>query len=603
MNYFNQILHFIKSKKKQIIFALFALFCYIFDNNNSSNLLASAAPLIVAAGASTGSAIGGAAAGTAVTSAAGTAATSAASGTLSAASTAKTAGTATKIASSNTKEKTLNIKNNVQKNSVSQTTNNSNLKNTNPKQNNGVLGINSNSIVSEDESNILDDENKKKPKTKNNFVPSSFDDVDEEEEDVVMDSASKELVSNSGSKMLGCFLVTFFLPFFAVPLIMLSLINPSSSTLSQIDCSKQEGSNCIVEEESGGLLHKLKNLFKYGAYGSNNEVVLKKIEDTYDEIKAEYDFIISLPLLTSSLFSDAEYVKTDVVNNQIVITDEMLERTEYIRDMAELQMIPKFHIYYCAVSSYYNEYTGEYENDYKAQYQYTTEEEEAVEGIPEAECNASTANSTIKKITYYFNEDKYFERLEPSEELDLVYSDFIDADKLLVSKIRNQYNLYKYMNDIDDVAAYEEAPMELQYDNNVNLQSPLKGWISITSPFGMREGTYAGMHNGIDLVSSDKNIYSAGSGVVTRSNVEKEGGNVIEITHTDVNGVQYVTQYAHLSQRLVSLGDTVSANDVIGIMGDTGTMASGVHLHFSMWRKEPREFINPRKLFSSASNY
>jgi HJR/Mrr/RecB family endonuclease len=39
------------------------------------------------------------------------------------------------------------------------------------------------------------------------------------------------------------------------------------------------------------------------------------------------------------------------------------------------------------------------------------------------------------------------------------------------------------------------------YDTNINLSSPLKGWVYITSPFVMRDGLFAGMHKGIDLVA------------------------------------------------------------------------------------------------------
>lgn len=598
MNYFDKILHLIISKKKQIIFALFALICYIFDNN-SSNILASAAPLVVATAAGAGSA----------TTAGGVAATTGAAASAAGAATA-TSATGGTAAATNAVNSTSKIASSLPKSGMAKEASGSmndfakpnNLKNTNPKYNMGSMNPESSLPLSDSATDILSEKKGIKETAKNNFIPSSSKDMEEDfEEEVTMESASKELIPKSGMNVVGCILGSMFLFIISVPLVILLLINASSSTMSQVDCSMQEGSNCVEEEV--GLLHKLKNLFKYGSYGSNSEIVLKKIEDAYNDIKEEYDFIINLPLLTSSLFSDTEYIKTDVEEGNIVITDKMLERIEYVRDMAELQMISKFHIFYCSRTSYYNEETDSYESDYQSTYQYTTEDEDAVVDIPTAECNSSTANSLIKKVTYYFDEEKYFKRLEPSEELDLVYSDFEEADKMLVSKIRNQYHLYNYMNQIVDLSEYEEAPMELEFDTNVNLQSPLKGWMSITSPFGMREGEYAGMHDGIDLVASDKSIYAAGNGVVTRSNVEKEGGNVIEITHTDINGVQYVTQYAHLRERLVSLGDTVSANDVIGIMGDTGTMASGVHLHFTMWRKEPYELINPRKLFSEASNY
>jgi len=199
--------------------------------------------------------------------------------------------------------------------------------------------------------------------------------------------------------------------------------------------------------------------------------------------------------------------------------------------------------------------------------------------------------------------DTHLSKAEPLLFVNLKYLNSIKLDKLLVSKISNQYYIYQKIYNVDEELSYLDVPVQLLTDEKVIMQSPLKGWYAITSPFGYRDGEYEGMHAAIDLVSSDKNIYAAGKGVVTRSNVETAGGNVIEITHTDSTGREYVTQYAHLSSRHVNVGDVVNAGDVIGIMGDTGTMASGVHLHFAMWDKDTKDFYNPRKLFSGASNY
>ena len=102
----------------------------------------------------------------------------------------------------------------------------------------------------------------------------------------------------------------------------------------------------------------------------------------------------------------------------------------------------------------------------------------------------------------------------------------------------------------------------------------------------------------MDLVSNDKSIYAAGDGVVTRANTETLGGKVIEITHTTSDGKRYISQYGHLSQFLVSVGDRVKAGEIIGIMGDTGK-TSGVHLHFQMWNVDTKETYNPANVFNT----
>lgn len=622
MNCFiERTLKFIYSKRKQIVFALFAIICIILDKDNSTGLLRAAAPAVVAAAAAgsstaTGAAGASAAAGAASggTSAAGTASSAAA--TASNAEKGREAATKVKGSIDATQKadvKPNNFNNNVPRNTNPKTYKSETLSSTTVNKNDVISAPNGltdeTSRATQKASGKTDVENETKKSKKNSRLnPELNKDNDTEEEEVIMDNAAEEVTKDAGGMAVGCIFAVIFIIIFSVPLTILLIINADTSTLSQVNCSLLSGGNCVEEESDAGFFEKLKNLFVYGAYGSNSEVVLKEIEDSYTEIKEEYDFIISLPLLVSSLFSDSEYIKTEVEGGNIVITDKMMDRVQYIYDTALLQLIPKYNVYSChaeLVDEQYNiySYTPTYEYTLTPTYDEGDTTEAIAETIPTGVCDASTAGSIYKEVIYYFDLEKYFKRLKISEELDLVYADYVEADKLLVSKIQNQYILYMYINQIEDVATYADVPLQLEHDESVNLQTPLSGSYAITSQFGMRDGEYAGMHNGIDLVSNDKNIYSAGTGVVTRSNVETEGGNVIEITHTDSSGKQYVTQYAHLSSRLVNVGDTVSSGDVIGIMGDTGTMASGVHLHFSMWENEPYELLNPRKLFSEASNY
>ena len=169
--------------------------------------------------------------------------------------------------------------------------------------------------------------------------------------------------------------------------------------------------------------------------------------------------------------------------------------------------------------------------------------------------------------------------------------------------MQNQYKLYNAIRDREhnEVSA-GNVPSELLYDPSIMLDTPLKGSYSITSPYGTRTGLFAGNHNGIDVVASDKQIYAAGNGVVARTYKEKEGGNIIEIRHTTSDGTTYISQYAHLSQVLVSPGDTITTGSVIAIMGDTG-ITSGVHLHFALWNEQTKERFNPKNLFMDATNY
>ncbi len=117
----------------------------------------------------------------------------------------------------------------------------------------------------------------------------------------------------------------------------------------------------------------------------------------------------------------------------------------------------------------------------------------------------------------------------------------------------------------------------------------------ISSPYGYRWGT---LHDGMDIAGAGYGspIYASNNGIVVASSYKYDNGEYIVINHN--NG--YYTMYAHLAERYVSVGQEVSMGDTIGSMGRTGA-ATGVHLHFGLWKKFPyskgSSSLNPMSLF------
>ncbi|MDP4086710.1 MAG: M23 family metallopeptidase [Bacillota bacterium] len=123
---------------------------------------------------------------------------------------------------------------------------------------------------------------------------------------------------------------------------------------------------------------------------------------------------------------------------------------------------------------------------------------------------------------------------------------------------------------------------------------PADGVISDT--FGTRQGR----HKGIDIAGEiNSPIFAVDGGIVEKSYYSNSYGNVIFIKHPS----NYVTVYAHLSNRLVQEGQKVAKGYIIGKMGRTG-QATGVHLHFETheinWTYDKRYALNPVNLLGEA---
>lgn len=109
-----------------------------------------------------------------------------------------------------------------------------------------------------------------------------------------------------------------------------------------------------------------------------------------------------------------------------------------------------------------------------------------------------------------------------------------------------------------------------------------------TSPYGMRTHPITGvhkLHTGTDFSYGDGRAYAARSGTVAAVTYDGAYGNMVTLSHG--NGLQ--TRYAHLASPSVSVGESVSAGDVVGQIGSTG-YSTGAHLHFEVL--ENGEFVN-----------
>jgi len=100
-------------------------------------------------------------------------------------------------------------------------------------------------------------------------------------------------------------------------------------------------------------------------------------------------------------------------------------------------------------------------------------------------------------------------------------------------------------------------------------------------------------HFGVDLVAKEKSrIASVLDGTVIISHWTSETGYVIGVQHRS----DYISFYKHNSVLLKSVGDYVNAGDHIAIIGNSGELSSGPHLHFELWHKGTP--VNPENYIS-----
>lgn len=100
-------------------------------------------------------------------------------------------------------------------------------------------------------------------------------------------------------------------------------------------------------------------------------------------------------------------------------------------------------------------------------------------------------------------------------------------------------------------------------------------------------------HYGIDLVASPNEVVLAiADGTVVLSSWTLETGYTIAIQHNN----NYLSFYKHNSKLLKRQGERVRAGETIAIIGNSGELTTGPHLHFELWHNcnplDPSKYIN-----------
>lgn len=99
-------------------------------------------------------------------------------------------------------------------------------------------------------------------------------------------------------------------------------------------------------------------------------------------------------------------------------------------------------------------------------------------------------------------------------------------------------------------------------------------------------------HYGVDIVTkTNEPVKCIADGTVVVSSWTQDAGYVIAIQHRG----NLISVYKHNAELLKKVGSFVNAGEIISIVGNTGEMTNGPHLHFELWYNgnslNPEEFV------------
>ncbi len=153
-----------------------------------------------------------------------------------------------------------------------------------------------------------------------------------------------------------------------------------------------------------------------------------------------------------------------------------------------------------------------------------------------------------------------------------------DEEKAKQAQIDEITAAYEAVN--NQILELAKQGLDTAYIGGV-LAWPVPGYTKITSNYGMRVHPITGqykLHTGVDISAPiGANFVAANDGIVTKAEYNTAYGNMVIIDH----GGGISTLYAHGSEILVTVGQTVKRNEAILKVGSTG-YSTGPHAHFEV---------------------
>ena len=163
----------------------------------------------------------------------------------------------------------------------------------------------------------------------------------------------------------------------------------------------------------------------------------------------------------------------------------------------------------------------------------------------------------------------------------------IDTTSLEVAKSTIEEKVEQKAEEVQKQKEEQERLDKMPSINGIKLAvQPVSG--VITSRYGVSSRLRKSTHTGLDIAASTGTpIKVIADGTVTCASYQGSYGKLVKIDHG--NGLE--TWYGHTSKMYVSVGQKVTAGDVIAAVGSTGN-STGPHLHLEI--RINGEHVNPQ---------
>ena len=220
---------------------------------------------------------------------------------------------------------------------------------------------------------------------------------------------------------------------------------------------------------------------------------------------------------------------------------------------------------------------------------------ELIPGYPDAAMRQQIRINAMKLDSLAYEQsvrDQYFDNLNRIISGDMPEMYMNDSTGIIGN---GEINFGRSSNDSllrQQVEAEEQFRLSVLNDNqeskkfyDLHFFTPVEG--IITGSFSPADG-----HFGVDLVAEPDAVVKATlDGTVTMSTWTLETGYVIQIQHD----YEIISVYKHNASLFKTAGEKVAAGDAIAIVGNSGELTTGPHLHFELWHDrvplDPADYI------------